>query len=120
MPPFARIEPALFIPYTAGPGFTRSIGILGKDSGGVIPVEPRRVSLLNLPELNAQRREAFLSALQLPMHKQPSLKHFDFAQQSFPNAERIAEHGLRLPVCPTLKEGDIEYVVTALRAFFGN
>ena len=55
----------------------------------------------------------------LPLHRQPSLQHLPCAQERFPNAERISAHGLSLPVCPTLKEADIEYVGSSLRAFFG-
>ena len=50
----------------------------------------------------------------LALHQLPAFKEADFARASFPNAERVARHGLSLPMCPTMTEADVAYVVEAV------
>jgi dTDP-4-amino-4,6-dideoxygalactose transaminase len=42
-----------------------------------------------------------------------------FRDQRFPHAEFAAEHGVSLPMCPTLTEEKIDRVIHAVRSYFG-
>lgn len=55
----------------------------------------------------------------LALHQQPAFANFEFAKESFPNAERVAGHEVSLPMCPTLTDEQVERVGTAVRAYFG-
>ncbi|MCB0418294.1 MAG: DegT/DnrJ/EryC1/StrS family aminotransferase [Bdellovibrionaceae bacterium] len=53
------------------------------------------------------------------IHHQPAvLRHFGDLG-SFPNAEKVAAHGVSLPMGPTLTEEDIFYVSEVIREYYG-
>lgn len=49
------------------------------------------------------------------IHQQPAFRDLG---GNYPVAERIAAHGLSLPMCPTLQEADVKYVAESVRQFF--
>jgi dTDP-4-amino-4,6-dideoxygalactose transaminase len=53
------------------------------------------------------------------IHQLPCFSQMAFAQQSFPNAEKLAKHGVSLPMCPTLTAEQIQRVGQTVRAYFG-
>lgn len=52
------------------------------------------------------------------LHQLACFSDQDFASQSFPNAERVAKHGVSLPMCPTLTSQEIDRVVDVVRSYF--
>ncbi len=55
----------------------------------------------------------------LAIHQLPVFRKESFAAESFPNAEKVARHGISLPMCPTLEQSDVEHVAHSIRRFFG-
>jgi len=53
------------------------------------------------------------------IHQLPAFAKEEFAKQSFPNAERLAKHGVSLPMCPTLSMEDVRRVGEAVKSYFG-
>ncbi len=55
----------------------------------------------------------------LPLHLQPAYAHLGYQRGQFPVAEKVAATTLSLPLYPQLPSEDVEYVITAVRQFFG-
>jgi dTDP-4-amino-4,6-dideoxygalactose transaminase len=53
------------------------------------------------------------------IHQLPCFKNMAFAKEHFPNAERLAKHGVSLPMCPTLNAEQIQRVGKTVQAYFG-
>ena len=53
-----------------------------------------------------------------PIHLQPSANFLKYKKGDFPNAERIANTTLSLPVHEFIKEKDIKYVVNLINYFY--
>ncbi len=93
-----------------------------------LPVEdPSAKSVYHLFVIRVEQREKirkFLSdkgvetGVHYPkaIHQLPALRGM-FAGQRFPIAERLAEQGVSLPLCPTLTPDDIEYVCDVIREY---
>jgi dTDP-4-amino-4,6-dideoxygalactose transaminase len=54
----------------------------------------------------------------IPLHQQPVLQGLGYKAGAFPNAERLAERSLSLPMYPELPLGQLERVATTIRRFF--
>lgn len=54
----------------------------------------------------------------VPLHRQPVLKPLGYPPGAFQRTERLAAHGLSLPMYPELLLGQLERVATAIRAWF--
>jgi dTDP-4-amino-4,6-dideoxygalactose transaminase len=50
----------------------------------------------------------------VPIHLQPAYAHLGYKQGAFPVAERLAKHGLSLPMFPEITPEQIDYVVEQL------
>jgi dTDP-4-amino-4,6-dideoxygalactose transaminase len=56
-----------------------------------------------------------------PPHLQPCFEYLGFRKGSFPQAERIAETALSLPLWPGMSDGQVEYIARqVIRFFAGN
>jgi dTDP-4-amino-4,6-dideoxygalactose transaminase len=55
----------------------------------------------------------------VPIHLQPAYADLGHRQGAFPNAERLAERILSLPIYPQLTPGQIAYVAGTARDFVG-
>lgn len=53
------------------------------------------------------------------IHQLPAFRGEAFAGESFPHAERLARHGVSLPMCPTLTLESVEKVAKAVKGYFG-
>lgn len=53
------------------------------------------------------------------INQHAAYRHLPFAELKFPNAERIAAHGVSLPICPTLTENEVDRVIGAVKEYFG-
>ena len=53
------------------------------------------------------------------IHQQAAFSSEEFAAKRFPQAERVAAHGLSLPMDPHLTDEKMAYVVNAIRDYFG-
>jgi dTDP-4-amino-4,6-dideoxygalactose transaminase len=53
----------------------------------------------------------------VPVHLQNALKHLDYVEGSFPEAERAAREVLALPIFPELREDEQQTVVAAIADF---
>lgn len=52
------------------------------------------------------------------IHQLPAFRDYSFSRQSFPVAERLAKHGVSLPMCPFLKQEEIGQVCDVVRRYF--
>lgn len=52
------------------------------------------------------------------LHQLPALAHLPFAREAFPVAEKLARHGVSLPMCPTLCEAAIDRVAAAIKEYY--
>lgn len=55
-----------------------------------------------------------ISYYQVPLHLQPVFAGLRHQRGDFPVAEKIAEHGLSLPMSPNLEDGDTKLVATTI------
>jgi dTDP-4-amino-4,6-dideoxygalactose transaminase len=93
-------------------------------------VEPCNESIFNQYTLRVARRDALQSYLKergignsiyypLPLHLQPCFAYLGYKAGSCPESERAAGEVLSLPIFPELTQGQLDEVVTAVRAFYG-
>ncbi len=54
----------------------------------------------------------------VPLHTQPCFEHLGYKKGEFPEAERLAEQGLSLPMYSELTDEQIEYVCGRIKEFF--
>jgi dTDP-4-amino-4,6-dideoxygalactose transaminase len=54
----------------------------------------------------------------VPLHLQPAYRHLGYARGDFPVAEDLADSIVSLPCYPEIAHGDIDRVVTTVRAFY--
>lgn len=53
------------------------------------------------------------------IHQQPAFRNLAFASQKYPVAENLAEHGVSLPICPTIGLDALEWIGKTVRSYFG-
>ena len=53
----------------------------------------------------------------VPLHLQPCLSHLGYAPGSMPNAEKMVEESLAIPVFPGLTASEQDYIVGAIESF---
>ncbi len=79
----------------------------------------------------ADRRDVFRSYLDengigtglhypIPLHLQKAYTHLGYREGDFPVAERSCGEIVSLPMCPMLKDSEIEYVCEKIRSFFSS
>jgi len=56
----------------------------------------------------------------VPMHRQPCFRYLGHENDSLPNAMRLAEEALSIPIYPELASTQLEDVTTAISAFLRN
>lgn len=54
----------------------------------------------------------------VPVHRQGVYESLGYGPGSFPVAERLSQEVISLPMCPELKDAQIEYVVDQIKRFF--
>ncbi len=54
----------------------------------------------------------------IPIHLQKALRDLGYRKDDFPNAERVAQEVLSLPLYPELKEVQVRYICAKIREFF--
>jgi dTDP-4-amino-4,6-dideoxygalactose transaminase len=78
----------------------------------------------------APKRDALRAALQakdiatglhypIPLHLQAAYAHLGYRRGDFPVAEAQAGEIVSLPMCPEMKDEQVEYVCENIRSFFG-
>jgi len=93
-------------------------------------VEPCNESIFNQYTVRVARRDALQSYLKergignsiyypLPLHLQPCFAYLGYKAGSCPESERAAGEVLSLPIFPELTQGQLDEVITAVRAFYG-
>ena len=53
-----------------------------------------------------------------PIHLQEAYQQLGYQKGAFPQSEKAADEILTLPLYPTLKEDEVVYVCSAIRAFY--
>lgn len=92
--------------------------------------QPKELAVYHMFVIQAERRDELKQHLAdcgvataihypVPIHLQKAAKCLGYGPGSFPVAERQAKQILSLPVYPELRTADLEYVVEAIRAFYG-
>lgn len=79
----------------------------------VIEVEDR-LGLYNFLREN----NIFAQVHYIPVHLMPYYKDFGFQEGDLPKAEKYYRHCISLPMYPTLKEQEIEYVINVILKYF--
>jgi len=93
-------------------------------------VDPRNESIFNQYTIRVKRRDELQAHLKkqdigtsvyypLPLHLQPCFEYLGYKEGAFPEAERAANEVLSLPIYPELTRGQLDEVVSAIRAFYG-
>jgi len=54
----------------------------------------------------------------IPLHVQKCFEYLGYKKGDFPVTEKLADHGLSLPMFPELKDEQIEYICDTLKSFF--
>ena len=54
----------------------------------------------------------------VPMHMQPAAKKYKYKKGDFPNAEKIANSTISLPVHEFLNDSQLKYIVQKIKKFF--
>jgi dTDP-4-amino-4,6-dideoxygalactose transaminase len=102
-------------------------GELLTGTGVQLPVEPAGYeSVYHLYVIRTEKRDAIRQALlennigcgihyPLPLHLQPACRYLGYNSGDFPNAERIADTALSLPMHPALTPGEVERVAGVVR-----
>ena len=54
----------------------------------------------------------------VPMHLQPAAKNYKYQKGDFPNAEKIANSTISLPVHEFVNENQLRYIVKTIKKFF--
>ncbi|KHF39883.1 UDP-4-amino-4,6-dideoxy-N-acetyl-beta-L-altrosamine transaminase [Halalkalibacter okhensis] len=79
---------------------------------------------LNLNKLSAGRKEIFEALLKenigvnvhyIPVHKLPYYKQIGYEQDLCPNAEKLYEETITIPLFPSMTEQDVHDVITAVK-----
>jgi dTDP-4-amino-4,6-dideoxygalactose transaminase len=96
----------------------------------VLPKEsPRAKHVYHLYVVQTANREALQAHLTsrevstglhypLPLHLQDAYKELGYKSGEFPVTEKVASHGLSLPMFPELTDEQIAYVVSSVEDFF--
>ncbi|HEY4305668.1 MAG TPA: DegT/DnrJ/EryC1/StrS family aminotransferase [Gemmatimonadaceae bacterium] len=93
-------------------------------------IDPANESIFNQYTIRVEKRDAFQAHLKergignsiyypLPLHLQPCFAYLDYKEGSCPESERAAKEVLSLPIYPELTQGQLDEVVSAVRAFYG-
>jgi len=93
-------------------------------------IDPKNESIFNQYTIRAQRRDELQAHLKekgigtsiyypLPLHQQPCFAYLGYREGSCPESERAAKEVLSLPVYPELTRDQLDEVVDAVRAFYG-
>jgi dTDP-4-amino-4,6-dideoxygalactose transaminase len=92
-------------------------------------IRPGAEPVFHLYVIQAERRDELQKFLSekgiatglhypVPLHLQPAYRHLGYKAGDFPVAERAAKRILSLPMYPELEEGQIRYVVEAIKDFW--
>ena len=79
----------------------------------IIEVEDRAGLYQHLREHNI-----FAQVHYIPVHTMPYYKQFGWKSGDFPFAEKYYEHGLSLPMFPTLTEEEQQYVIESINQYY--
>jgi dTDP-4-amino-4,6-dideoxygalactose transaminase len=103
-----------------------------KDIAGITTPygDPNNESIYNQYTIRSDRRDALQAFLKergigssiyypLPLHLQPCFSYLGYKKGQCPVAEKAADEVLSLPVFPELTQGQLDEVVSAVRAFYG-
>ncbi len=96
----------------------------------VVPAEsPRARHVYHLYVVQTGFRDALQTHLQekgvgtglhypIPLHMQDAYRSLGYREGQFPVTEKVASHGLSLPMFAELTDGQIDHVVASIRGFF--
>jgi len=79
-----------------------------------IRVKEREALNKHLAEGGLQLRNFFY-----PLHRQPCFSYLNYAEDAFPNTNKISAQGISLPVYPDMMVDDIEYICQRILSFYG-
>ncbi len=98
--------------------------------GVVTPITemPGRHCVYHLYVIRCQNRDGLRDALQekdiasgihypVPLHLQPAYEYLGYKKGTFPNAERVTDEIVSLPMCPQLTDEMVDEVAAAVREF---
>jgi len=54
----------------------------------------------------------------LPLHKQEAFGYLGYTNGTLPVSEKLAEEVISIPVCPTLTDEQVEYVIETVKGYF--
>ncbi len=106
--------------------------LLGDISELTLPVEmPYAKHVYHLYVIQTENRDELQSFLNengvatglhypLPLHMQECFKNLGYKESDFPVTERLASHGLSLPMFPEMTDEQIEYVASITKKYFAN
>lgn len=92
--------------------------------------DPQNEHIFHQYTLRVERRDALQAHLKargigtavyypVPLHRQPCFAHLGYREGSLPAAERAATEVISLPVYPELTTAQLDYVIGAIRGFYG-
>ena len=94
-----------------------------------LPRDPAIKEVFHLYQINCERRDELLAYLNsqgidakihypVPMHLQPAAAEWNYKKGDFPNAERVADTTLSLPVHEYISKDDLNSMVEQVRRFY--
>ena len=103
--------------------------ILLGDIDEIVVPERRGYHVFHLYVVRAKRRNELLKFLNengvqcgmhypVPLHLQDTYKDLGYEKESFPVAEQVADEIISLPMCPMLKDEEIDIVVAKVKEFY--
>jgi perosamine synthetase len=69
--------------------------------------------MIHLDECNIETRPFFT-----PLHRQPCFEYMELEDTDFPNAVAGWEHGICLPVYPSLNKNEVNYICTCIEGYY--
>ena len=104
-------------------------GVRDKFINEIVVPERRGYHVFHLYVVRAKRRNELLKFLNengvqcgmhypVPLHLQDTYKDLGYEKGSFPVAEQVADEIISLPMCPMLKDEEIDIVVAKVKEFY--